>query len=160
MDRVRVVITTRPIPVDRQLIELHLAIPPEKGEAVAARALMLNYRRSPEYKFPGAETSAWAFHNLEGLLPICVPVDASSSPYLLAETPPERGTLRQEANMGEVVRFVSKAERERLRLIREARAMYDSVFPSSPSINAHRDKPTIAQTVNGSDVRYGDNNLP
>jgi hypothetical protein len=35
-----------------------------------------------------------------------------------------------EANMGEVIRFVSKAERERLRLIQEARTIYDSVFPS------------------------------
>jgi hypothetical protein len=35
-----------------------------------------------------------------------------------------------EANMGEVIRFVPKAERERLRLIQEARAIYDSVFPS------------------------------
>ena len=32
--------------------------------------------------------------------------------------------------MGEVIRFVSKAERERLRLIQEARTIYDSVFPS------------------------------
>ncbi len=48
--------------------------------------------------------------------------------------------------MGEVVRFVSKAERERLRLIREARAMYDSVFPPSPSINAQADK---HQRLNG-----------
>ena len=32
--------------------------------------------------------------------------------------------------MGEVIRFVSKAERERLRLIQEAREIYDSVFPS------------------------------
>lgn len=44
MDRVRVVITTRPIPIDRQLIELHLAIPPEKppdatAEAFAAAAM-------------------------------------------------------------------------------------------------------------------------
>jgi hypothetical protein len=31
--------------------------------------------------------------------------------------------------MGEVVRFVSKSERERDRLIREARAIYDSIFP-------------------------------
>ena len=61
--------------------------------------------------------------------------------------------------MGEVVRFVSKAEREQLRLIREARAMYDSVFPSSLSINAQRDKTTITQTVNGADVRRGDNSL-
>jgi hypothetical protein len=33
-----------------------------------------------------------------------------------------------EANMGEVIQFIPKAERERLRLIREARANYDSVF--------------------------------
>jgi hypothetical protein len=32
--------------------------------------------------------------------------------------------------MGEVIQFISKAERERLRLIREARAIYDGVFPS------------------------------
>ena len=31
--------------------------------------------------------------------------------------------------MGEVIQFISKAERDRLRLIREARANYDSVFP-------------------------------
>jgi hypothetical protein len=31
--------------------------------------------------------------------------------------------------MGEVIRFVPKAELERARLIREARAIYDSVFP-------------------------------
>ncbi len=36
--------------------------------------------------------------------------------------------------MGEVVRFVSKAERERARLIREARAIYDSIFPPTGSI--------------------------
>jgi hypothetical protein len=31
--------------------------------------------------------------------------------------------------MGEVVRFIPKFERERARLIREARAIYDSIFP-------------------------------
>jgi hypothetical protein len=31
--------------------------------------------------------------------------------------------------MGEVVRFVSRSERERIRLIREARAIYDGIFP-------------------------------
>lgn len=31
--------------------------------------------------------------------------------------------------MGEVIQFVSKAERERIRLIRDARALYDSIFP-------------------------------
>jgi hypothetical protein len=31
--------------------------------------------------------------------------------------------------MGDVTRFVPKAELERARLIREARAIYDSIFP-------------------------------
>ena len=31
--------------------------------------------------------------------------------------------------MGEVILFVPKSERERIRLIREARANYDSIFP-------------------------------
>ena len=31
--------------------------------------------------------------------------------------------------MGEIAGFVSKSERERIRLIREARAIYDSIFP-------------------------------
>lgn len=31
--------------------------------------------------------------------------------------------------MGEVIQFVSKSGRERERLIREARAIYDSIFP-------------------------------
>jgi hypothetical protein len=31
--------------------------------------------------------------------------------------------------MGEVITLVSKSERERLRLIRRARAFYDSIFP-------------------------------
>ena len=37
--------------------------------------------------------------------------------------------------MGEVIRFIPKAERERLRLIREARANYNSVFPPADSVN-------------------------
>ena len=36
--------------------------------------------------------------------------------------------------MGEIVGLVSKSERERIRLIREARAMYDSIFPPSDAI--------------------------
>jgi hypothetical protein len=41
--------------------------------------------------------------------------------------------------MGEIIRFVSKAERERARLIREARARYDSIFPPSDPGSAQRD---------------------
>lgn len=35
--------------------------------------------------------------------------------------------------MGDVVRFVPKSELERARLIREARAIYDSIFPPAES---------------------------
>lgn len=97
-----------------------------------------------------------AFHDLEGCLPISPPAGARSSPHLPAETPQERGTLQSEANMGEVVRFIPKAERERLRLIREARAMYDSVFPPSDSVNEQRDKPPIIHSLNGASVHHGD----
>ena len=51
--------------------------------------------------------------------------------------------------MGEIIRFIPKAERERIRLIREARAMYDSVFPSSHFVNEQRDKMPITHPVNG-----------
>ena len=32
-------------------------------------------------------------------------------------------------HVGEIVRFIPKSELERARLIREARAIYDSIFP-------------------------------
>ncbi|VIO74560.1 hypothetical protein CI1B_53330 [Bradyrhizobium ivorense] len=35
--------------------------------------------------------------------------------------------------MGEIIRFIPKAERERARLIREARANYERIFPSGGS---------------------------
>jgi hypothetical protein len=38
--------------------------------------------------------------------------------------------------MGEVIRFVPKSERERDRLIREARAIYDSIFPADSGAKA------------------------
>ena len=41
--------------------------------------------------------------------------------------------------MGEVVQFFSKAELERARLIREARARYDSIFPPNASVSAEQD---------------------
>ena len=38
--------------------------------------------------------------------------------------------------MGEIVGFVSKSELERVRLIREARAIYDSIFPPADAVRA------------------------
>jgi len=59
--------------------------------------------------------------------------------------------------MGEVIQFVSKAERERLRLIREARAMYDSVFPPADSVNEQSGNGPIV--VNGTWIHRGDEPL-
>ena len=46
--------------------------------------------------------------------------------------------------MGEVIRFVPKAERERTRLIREASAMYDSIFPPADPISEQQDKGPVS----------------
>ena len=58
--------------------------------------------------------------------------------------------------MGEVIQFIPKAERERLRLIRKARAMYDSVFPSSNSSDEQLDKSSITR-ASGPNIHHGDN---
>jgi hypothetical protein len=41
--------------------------------------------------------------------------------------------------VSEIVRFVPKSELERARLIREARAIYDSIFPSAAPDQAPQD---------------------
>jgi hypothetical protein len=58
--------------------------------------------------------------------------------------------------MGEVTRFISKSERERTRLIREARAIYDSVFPPADPVNEQRDKAPISHTVRSADAHRSD----
>jgi hypothetical protein len=50
-----------------------------------------------------------------------------------------RHTPVLEPHMGEVIRFVPKSELERIRLVREARAIYDSIFPSADAISGQRD---------------------
>jgi hypothetical protein len=54
--------------------------------------------------------------------------------------------------MGEVIRFIPKSERERGRLIREARAIYDSIFPSSVSIGEQQDKAPLSRAVIGANA--------
>jgi len=44
--------------------------------------------------------------------------------------------------MSEVVRFIPKSERERARLIREARAIYDSIFPPADPLGEQQGKAT------------------
>jgi hypothetical protein len=45
--------------------------------------------------------------------------------------------------MGEVIRFIPKSERERARLIREARAIYDSIFPPADSVSEQLGKAPV-----------------
>jgi len=42
--------------------------------------------------------------------------------------------------MGEVVRFIPKSDLDRVRLIREARAIYERIFPPTP-VREPRDDP-------------------
>ena len=58
--------------------------------------------------------------------------------------------------MCEVIRFVPKSERERARLIREARAIYDSIFPPADPVSEQQDKTPVSQTVSGADAHRSD----
>ncbi len=44
--------------------------------------------------------------------------------------------------MGEVIRFVPKSELERVRLVREARVIYESIFPAADAISDQGDDKT------------------
>lgn len=43
--------------------------------------------------------------------------------------------------MGEVIRFIPRSELERARLIREARAIYDSIFPPADAVGNDNARP-------------------
>ena len=58
--------------------------------------------------------------------------------------------------MGEVIRFIPKSERERARLIREARAMYDNIFPPSDRESGQGDKAPAGRTASGANARRSD----
>ena len=58
--------------------------------------------------------------------------------------------------MGEVIRFIPKSERERARLIREARTIYDNVFPPSDPVREQRDKASASHMHTGADVHRGE----
>ena len=49
--------------------------------------------------------------------------------------------------MGELVHFIPKSEREWARLIREARAIYNSIFPPADPVDEH--KASIGRSVSG-----------
>ena len=58
--------------------------------------------------------------------------------------------------MGEIIRFVPRSERERARLVREARAIYDSVFPPADSGSGDRNKAPASHTVGEADAHRSD----
>jgi hypothetical protein len=56
--------------------------------------------------------------------------------------------------MGKVIRFIPKSERDRVRLIREARAIYDSIFPPADPVSKQQDKAPVSRAVGGA-IAYG-----
>lgn len=58
--------------------------------------------------------------------------------------------------MGEIVRFISKAERERVHLIREARALYDSVFPPVNPVGAEQNRASGIHLIGGANSSCND----
>ena len=48
--------------------------------------------------------------------------------------------------MGEVVRFVPKAELERARLIREARVIYEHIFPPADQASKRPDSGQVSRS--------------
>jgi hypothetical protein len=58
--------------------------------------------------------------------------------------------------MGDVIRFIPRSERERIRLIREARAIYDGIFPRVDPGSEHQDRAPVSHRVGGPDAYRGD----
>jgi hypothetical protein len=61
--------------------------------------------------------------------------------------------------MGEVVRFVPKYERERAGLVREARAIYDSIFPPADPVREQQNRSPVSHAVIGTNAYRGDGGL-
>jgi hypothetical protein len=58
--------------------------------------------------------------------------------------------------MGKLIRFIPKSERERTRLIREARAIYDSIFPPADPVSEQRDKAPVSHAIGGANAHCCD----
>lgn len=63
--------------------------------------------------------------------------------------------------MGDIVQFVSKRERERVRLIRRARAIYDSIFPPTDLTSEKQNRAPAGHAVSSANAhRSGGTLLP
>jgi hypothetical protein len=58
--------------------------------------------------------------------------------------------------MGEVIRFIRNSQCERARLIREARAIYESIFPSNDTSIEQPNAVLVRHTVGGANARRSD----
>jgi hypothetical protein len=58
--------------------------------------------------------------------------------------------------MGEVIRFISKSERERAHLIRVARAIYDSIFPTVDPVSEQQVEAPISHALSGANAHRSD----
>jgi hypothetical protein len=59
-------------------------------------------------------------------------------------------------NMAEIIQFIPKSEYERARLIREARAIYDSIFPPADPVSEQQNKAPLSRSASGSKVYRSD----
>jgi hypothetical protein len=53
--------------------------------------------------------------------------------------------------MSEIIQFVPKSELERIKLIPEARAIYESVFPSTDAVRGRRYRASIGRALGADD---------
>jgi hypothetical protein len=58
--------------------------------------------------------------------------------------------------MGEIIGFIPKSDRERARLIREARAIYDSIFSPADPVSEQQDKAPVSHSVSGANAYRSD----
>ena len=61
--------------------------------------------------------------------------------------------------MGEVIRFVPRYERERARLVQEARAIYDSIFPQVDPVNQKQNKGPVNHALGGTNAYRSEGGL-
>jgi type II secretory pathway component PulL len=61
--------------------------------------------------------------------------------------------------MGAVIQFVTKSERERARMVRQARAIYDSIFPPAHRIGEW-DRAAMRHAADGTNPHRTDEVLP
>jgi hypothetical protein len=61
--------------------------------------------------------------------------------------------------MGQVIRFIPKSERERARLIREARAIYAGIFPPTDPEGDQGYSAPAGHTVGGANAHRSDGAL-